>query len=80
MASVVHSFDVFCLLFLAALGIVYAAICLPDIIYVQEPPHSLCHDSFSSVRCEPGKMTFMLQVSPVLELALSLVHNAKRSA
>ena len=55
----------------------YAAICLLDIIYFQEPPHSLCHDSFSSVRCEPGKVTFMLQVCSVL--ALSLSHNAKRS-
>ena len=41
----------------------YAAICLLDIIYVQEPPYSLCHDSFSSVRCKPGKVTFMLLVS-----------------
>lgn len=61
-ATVMHSLDVFCLLFLVALGIVYATICLLDLICVQEPPYSLCHDSFCSVRCEPGKVTFVLRV------------------
>ena len=43
----------------------YATICLLDIIYLQEPPRSLCHDSVSSLRCEPGEVTFKLQISPV---------------
>lgn len=49
-------------IFLVAPGIVYVTIRLLDVIHVQKPPCSLCYDSVCYVRCELGKVTFILPV------------------